>query len=173
MGWFSKYGFLGIMSAVFISSAAVYSMKWWRYRGVSSWPSVPAQVVYLRSSGLTMPIETREGPRTITHKCCSVLFRYSVAGTDYQGTIPTPDGDLPEVRLYENSQPYDKSAAPHHLVSTTQMTPDQYRAYYNPCNPNVAVIWPTPYQGTTPLIIAAFSGMLALLSAYFTLRYDP
>jgi len=150
VSWTSKYGFIAVMVIVFIASASAYSLKFLRYRGISSWPSVPAKVIFSRSYRFTMPTETRYGSSTTTHTSFSTLYRYSVAGIDYEGTMATPDGDSPPIQVYENP-----------------------RAYYNPNNPGIAVMYPMPYEGTALLLTALLTGMLAGISAFFTLRSYP
>jgi hypothetical protein len=149
----------GVLLFLFAMLPIICGVRWGfnkhRYRQVSQWPSVPAEIQFLHSTRHSIPVETRTGSRWQSSTFDLARFTYQVGGIVYQGHQPSPDGQIPP--MVTGSISGKPSSVP------------EYRAYYKPGQPEVAVLFPLPYQGDALLLIALVTGgiwALALVISY-------
>lgn len=120
--------------------AGVYLQQRALYRDVEQWPSVPAHAVRKMSvSRFPSLVSNNPGFATPVH------YVYTVNGAAHPRCRATPDSDSGNRYFGENP-----------------------RAYYHPQHPEIAVLFPVPYQGTA-LIIALTCGAVVVV-AHLCLR---
>jgi hypothetical protein len=132
--------------ATFLVAGGLYLRGWIHYYNIDSWPSVDAEIVGTGGDLVSIPTQNRYGgSSSITVDNRYVEFRYFVEGHLYTSKTATPDGGGLPINLM--NQPW--------------------RAFYKPSSPDVAVLDPVHFQGTGPLVVAAFSGIIVLVHLGF------
>lgn len=129
-----------------IAAGYYWLSQWVRFRDVADWPSVEARMVGQKGGRFSYRSESREGARTGIVDATFVTFEYTVDGRTYPGHLATPDG---------GGLPLNPFGEP-------------WRAFYKPETPELAVLSPTPYEGTGWLMTALVSGMLVVIHLCFT-----
>lgn len=132
---------LGGIYATCLVSGGWWLSQAWKFRGVEDWPSVEARIIDAGGGESRVPVQTHQGSRSWSFDGRYVAFEYEVQGRLYLSDLATPDGG-------------GKPANP------IFGGPPQRRAYYKPESPEVAVLVPTPYEGTGWLYAACFTGIL-------------
>lgn len=119
-----------------------------RYAGVEEWPYVKAYDVIEVGHVSNTPIQTRTGSREMLIDTRKVRFRYNVNGVEYQGTRSRPDGGPLPIKIGDS----------------------EWRAYYKPNDPEIAVLSPVPYQGTLWVVTASLSLLVVVVHLIFHVR---
>ena len=147
----NHWGAIFLVYATFIFSLTIYVSNRIHYRDISDWPSVPVQNLHTGGETRRVTIETVAGgyPWSIDYRY--VEFDYTVNGVAFHSRKASPDGGgLPPI------------------IFSRQ--PLEWRAFYNPKNPKIAVLNPVPYQGVRALITMLFSGLIVALHLLFTFK---
>ena len=146
-------GFFSIIYLVGVIASILYIQRSWLYRGVESWPTVPAFNVTGTNAAIPSPspVGTRYGfgGRQLVGTGWSA-YDYTVGGTTFHGTRGFPDGNGLPPRGFLPSG-----------------TPVPWTAYYKPSDPSVAVLRPLPYEGGMELAFAGIALVLFSLHAIF------
>ena len=133
----------------FVCVATSYFRNRARYDGVESWPSVPVDEIRVAGARDHYRMGSRFGPETsVQIDAQHVEYRYTVGGTSYPGSRVTPSSQNP-IGL--------RPAA-------------DIEAFYDPENPEVAVLIPIKYRSDAHLVGIGFLGMLVAGHLYFSLR---
>ncbi|MDF1755602.1 MAG: hypothetical protein P1U89_22625 [Verrucomicrobiales bacterium] len=132
-----------LIYAVFLVSGTLYLRGLWQYRGIESWPSVPAEIVESGGVHFSTPFYGRFGLTTNTVDSRFVGFEYTVNGETFQSRGAPP---------YQGNLSF----------------PESRKAYYNPAAPHIAVLNPVPFQSDGLLITAVFTGILVFGHLWFT-----
>ena len=146
-----------VCAAIAIVCGSSWGFKKFRYQGIKQWPSVPAEINTLYSTSGTIPIETRTGHSQANTTLNVVRYTYRVNGSAYQGDRASPDGDVPPVCAFS--------------VNGRPQTAPEFRAFYKPDQPEVSVLFPTPYQGNGLLLTALVAGGVCVLAGALS-RFD-
>lgn len=146
MRWLRTHFMLVLIYGTCLTAGTQWVRQWIRFRGVQDWPSVAARIVNQGSTSIPYQIEDRHGSRTGRTDASFVAFEYSVNGNTYSSNLATPDG---------GGLPFNPFGEP-------------WRAFYKPGSPHLAVLLPSPYQGTGWLLTTLVSGMLVGIHLFFT-----
>lgn len=146
MRWLSRNWFLLLIYAALVVSLSAYIDGRLTYRGLESWPSVDAEIMGFGGSVTTIPGQGRYGVSNSTMDTRFTQFRYSIEGREYANDTVSPN---------ENALPLNPFNRP-------------WRAYYNPENPETAVLIPVAYRGTNLLVLVSLSGLFVILHLWFT-----
>lgn len=134
----SRLGLL-ILPGVFLFSAGNYTRYAVRYAGVEEWPSVPATVT--GQTGEELRFTQGRGNWTVDTR--EVQFDYVVNGKAYKGTEYSPNGGGLERAMDA-----------------------EWRAYYNPDAPEVAVLNPVAYEGMGWLAWGGITGFMVTVQLF-------
>jgi len=139
-----RHAFVLLIYSAFLVSGAEYLRGFFNYRGIESWPSVEAEVMGSGGGVLQSQYQGALGAQLTQVDSSFVEFRYVVAGQIYE--VRTPD----------------------HVQFRPE--PDgQWRAYYNPAEPEVARLAPIRFRDHGWLTIAVFTGVFVAAHLWFTL----
>ena len=116
------------------------------YWNVESWPSVEAKLNRAGEIITTAPERNHYVFHNLTLDPQFLYYTYSVEGQEYMSDTVSPNTKVMPMN------PFNRPL----------------RAYYNPKDPRIAVLIPTPYEETTVLVIAAFSALFVTLHFWFT-----
>lgn len=128
--------------------------QWQKFRGVETWPKVPARIVAHDSYSVPYRVETHTGSRSGSHSGGSVTFEYVVGGRTYQSSYGSPNGGgLPVVFDFgeDSDRPWNES----------------WDAYYKPSEPGLAVLSPVPYKGIAFLAIGTVFALIVSVHLFF------
>ena len=136
MQWLKAHFFLLLIYFILISGAVGYVLNARKYWGIEQWPSVSATVI--RETG---DMYRGYGSRSMSWDTLGVEFDYAVDGKSYKGTECSANGGG--------------------LAGAAFVK--EWRAYYNPSDPQVAVLNPVPYKGMGWLACVFVTGIMAAI----------
>ena len=173
MRFLRNHWLLVIIYVTCVTSACIYGYQHHRYSGVESWPHVPATDVSEEISSGTIRSDSYTGSDQTSTSIIIVKYGYVVDGVQYEGSTASPDGgSLPPNFDFEI---VDESSALSDDGSIRVNTkPRNWKAFYDPANPSVAVLDPTPFRGFGYLWVAGFTGIIVACHIFFTFKnYEP
>lgn len=144
--WLRAHGFILGIYATFVICLTFYIHRSITFQDVESWPWVPALIVDAGGELASVPFYSRSGSNMTTIDTRFVEFTYSVNGKLFRGNRVSPDG---------RGFPANPSAP-------------GSRAYYKPSAPEIAVLIPTPFEGTGLLFAIVLLGLLIITHLWFT-----
>ncbi|WP_435892812.1 hypothetical protein [Oceaniferula spumae] len=146
-------------------SLSIYGYKKTAFDGVQSWPSVPATQVEEDQFSGEIRGDWYDGTKTRGVSSTTVSYQYCVEGSSYTGTLATPDGGgLPfNFDMEFLAKPNEDGSY------QVRNKPREWRAYYHPSDPSLAVLDPVPYRGVTCLIVASVMGVIIIAHLYFSI----
>ena len=144
----SRLYFVTLIYVVFIISAGSWVFTSMKYRDSRHWPSVETKILDQGGKFQSFPSQGRFGPSSTQLDSSWVKIEYTVKGKTYVGDQGTPDSKGLPGRM-NNATPW--------------------RAFYNPDAPEIAVLSPGEFQGTSLFLVATFSGAMAGIHFLFAL----
>jgi hypothetical protein len=158
IGRFENVVLIPGLYALFIFSLGYLIFKKSKFHGVESWPNVPAVILNHGSEAVSIRSEGRSGTTVGSLNTSWVRYEYSVGGKVYQGDLSSPDGGPLPIRwdLFVGEQ----ERAWH----------EAWNAYYDPKNPELAVLVPVPYEGHVWLVIIFVTGIPVTAHSLYWLR---
>lgn len=140
---------------------------------MENWPSTPALNVMQETTTGSVRTDSYTGTKSSNTSVTIVSYRYSVNGTEYEGSIASPDGgELPPNLNFEIAD-YDPATLKEGASIPIRSTPRKWRAYYHPDHPSISVLNPTTFRGVVYLSIAGITGVFIVMHIFFSLKtYD-
>lgn len=138
MRWIRAHIFLIAIYGCCLFTGGTWLSRSITYQGVQNWPTVKATIVDQHENRQVFTTQYWNGAKAKAIGDTYVAFEYTVDGRTFVSDRSTPDG----------------GSAPLNPLR------QEWKAYYNPSSPDIAVLAPIPYQGTGWLLATLVSGVL-------------
>ena len=139
-------------------SIGAYAFNRHRFRDVESWPSTP--LIDIRGGSTQGPQRVgSDGNVHSGHEVRWLSYEYVVDGQSYKGHRAQPGDGTRVVELTLES------------MDPGPWFPDRKnRVYFHPQHPEIAVLYPVPYQSSALVMTIIVSGIFVALHSYFHFR---